>query len=63
MLSHTLIRHCEECSDAAIHKGLLDQCAGLPRCARNDGRIEWTSAFLKSWSRSEAIPDNKSTKN
>jgi len=31
-----LIRPCEERSDAAIQKCLLNQYAGLLRCARND---------------------------
>ena len=32
-----LNRHCEERSDAAIQNLLLEQSAGLPRFARNDG--------------------------
>jgi hypothetical protein len=35
-----MIRYCEARSDAAIQKCQLNQCAGLPRFARNDGHTE-----------------------
>ena len=43
------MRHCEERSDAAIQKACINQYAGLPRFARNDGYIELIGAPLKEF--------------
>jgi len=40
----------------AIQKFLLNQCTGLPRCARNDGHIELISGSLEQTHRQERRP-------
>jgi hypothetical protein len=43
---HLFVRHREERSDMAIQKFPVNQYAGLPRCARNDGHRELFSGAL-----------------